>query len=207
MTGLNTCAGAVLGLALCSGAAMAADLSWRFEWQGGDGYEMRGALAIDAALAERERVFGEDVECFVVEGYHEGEPIGRWALGMKTEDTTWSLTFLPQQNAFEVFGPQSLMPQAWNMDGFGTDCGQDGFGFNIGNAAQDLCLDGRLLVASQVPPARPFPAVPDPSVKFPADACLAPALLGQAGPEAVLPASFLAASRAIRRPEAAAAER
>ncbi|MCT4373513.1 hypothetical protein CLG85_025740 [Yangia mangrovi] len=183
-------------------AARASELAWRFEWLGNGGYEMRGAIAIDAALAERDYVYAEDVECFVVEGYHEGRPIGRWALGMKTDETSWALTFRPRQNAFEVFGPQSPMPQAWNMNGFGTDCGREGFGFNIGNAAQDLCLDGHLLTASQVTPSRPFPATRDDAARFPRDACLAPALLGQAESGAARPAAF----GPVTRPEAAAAE-
>ncbi|WP_353473194.1 hypothetical protein PVT71_03935 [Salipiger sp. H15] len=205
MTGSKTGAAAVAGLVLLAGAggAGAADLGWRFDWQGNGGYEMRGAIAFDAALAERDYVYAEDVECFVVEGYHEGKPIGRWALGMKTDKTSWALTFRPKESAFEVFGPESPMPQAWNMNGFGTDCGQEGFGFNIGNAAQDLCLNGRLLTASQVTPSRPFPATRDDAVSFPGDACLAPELLSRAEKEAVLPASFAP----VRRPEAAAAGR
>ncbi|WP_226622234.1 hypothetical protein [Alloyangia pacifica] len=194
---------AVLALVAGTSAGRAADLAWRFEWQGNGGYEMRGAIAIDAALAERDYVYAEDVECFVVEGYHDDEPIGRWALGMKTDETSWALTFRPRQSEFAVFGPESPMPQAWNMNGFGTDCGREGFGFNIGNAAQDLCLNGRLLTASQVTPSRPFPATRDDAVSFPADACLAPALLGQADAEALRPASYVP----LMRPEAAAAGR
>ncbi len=198
---------AVLALVAGAGAVQAADLTWRFEWQGNGGYEMRGAIAIDAALAERDYVYAEDVECFVVEGYHEDKPIGRWALGMKTDETSWSLTFRPKQDAFEVFGEESPMPQAWNMNGFGNDCGREGFGFNIGNAAQDLCLNGQLVTASQVTPSRPFPATRDDAVSFPADACLAPALLGKAEtemqPEAVMPASYVP----VTRPAEAAAER
>ncbi|WP_193989036.1 hypothetical protein [Alloyangia pacifica] len=181
---------AALAVAGWPGTGLASDLAWRFEWRGNGGYEMRGAIAIDAALAERDYVYAEDVECFMVDGYFEDEPIGRWALGMKTDETSWSLTFRPKQDAFEVFSEQSPMPQAWNMNGFGTDCGREGFGFNIGNAAQDLCLNGRLVIASQVSPTRPFPATRDDAVSFPADACLAPALLGQAETEAPVPASY-----------------
>lgn len=194
---------AALAVAGWPGFGQASDLAWRFEWLGNGGYEMRGAIAIDAALAERDYVYAQDVECFMVEGYFEDEPIGRWALGMKTDETSWSLTFRPKQDAFEVFSEQSPMPQAWNMNGFGTDCGREGFGFNIGNAAQDLCLNGRLVVASQVSPTRPFPATRDDTVSFPADACLAPALLGQAETEAPVPASY----SPVTLPAEAAAER
>ncbi|SDI98484.1 hypothetical protein [Salipiger marinus] len=173
---------AVLATLALAGAAHAQNLTWRFDWQGGGGYSLRGALAFDAAMAERDVVVAEDVDCFVIEGFRDGAPIGRWALGMLTEDTTWRLTFHPQRDAFAVYGPDALMPQAWNMDGFGTDCGAGGFGFNIGNAAQDLCLDGRLLQMSQVAPDRPFPAQRDDAYRFPSDACRAPMLMGAFSP-------------------------
>lgn len=147
--------------------------AWRFDWPGAGGYSMRGALAFDLAQPGLPVLEG-DVDCFFIEGFRNGAPIGRWALGMLTEGTTWVLTFDPVAGAFVVFGPQAPMPQAWNMDGFGTDCGEEGFGFNIGDAAQDLCLDGRLLVESQIDPERPMPAVRDDRVAFPADACLGP---------------------------------
>jgi hypothetical protein len=71
------------------------------------------------------------------------------------------------------------MPQAWNMDGFGRNCGPGGFGFNIGGAAQDICVDGRLIVASQVPPPTPLAATPAPGLSFPPDACSGELLLGR----------------------------
>ncbi len=160
----------IVGAAL-AGAAKAQSVAFRFEWQGAGGYVMRGGLSFDAALMGEQLVFETDVDCFVIEGFRDGDPIGGWALGMRTEDTTWRLTFDPVVEQFLVWGPMSPMPQAWNMDGAGYDCGAGGFGFNIGNAAQDLCLDGELLTASQVDPSRPFPALRDDDFAFPADAC------------------------------------
>ena len=118
-----------------------------------------------------------EVQCFFIDGYHEGERIGHWALGRLAPETSWTLTFDPVASEFVVYGAGAFMPQAWNMNGFGDDCGTEGFGFNIGNAAQDLCLDGKLLVASQIPPERPFPARPDPGARFPSDACAGDLLL------------------------------
>ncbi|KAA8610420.1 hypothetical protein AL036_00620 [Salipiger aestuarii] len=170
---------AIIAAVFASGIpAAATDVSYSFVWQGGNGHEMRGAMSFDSALMTAPEVYARDLSCFVIEGTHNGTPIGRWALGMLNEQTTWALTFLPQDAAFAVFGPRHMMPQAWNMDGFGTDCGASGFGFNIGNAAQDLCVDGRLVLGSQVAPDQPFPATPDPSVRFPADACPRPDLIG-----------------------------
>ncbi|MDF0603188.1 hypothetical protein P1J78_20800 [Psychromarinibacter sp. C21-152] len=170
-------------LALCLAApalpAAADSVAYRFEWPGAGGYAMRGALSFDAALMGTQRVLETDVQCFVIEGYHQEERIGRWALGMKDEETTWRLTFDPVLEEFVVWGPQAPMPQAWNMDGGGYDCGPEGFGFNIGNAAQDLCVNGDLIEQSQVDPARAFPAERDDDYPFPADACRAEMLMSR----------------------------
>ena len=165
-------------LALCLAApAQASELSYSFLWQGAGGYAVRGALSYDALFGTGGIVRENELTCFVIEGLKDGEPIGRWALGDLTEDTSWKLTFDPARPAFVVEGEGVDMPQAWNMDGFGTDCGAGGFGFNIGNAAQDICLDGALIVESQVDPYRPFPVSPAPGFDFPRDACRGPDLL------------------------------
>jgi hypothetical protein len=153
--------------------------TWRFVWEGSGGYLMTGALAFDSAGADGLVTEG-DADCFVIEGSRNGLPIGRWALGMLTIDTTWVLSFDPAAGAFVVYGDNAWMPQAWNMDGYGTDCGPEGFGFNIGGAAQDLCLKGELLYESQVDAVRPFPAERDDAFVFPPDACIGPELIGLA---------------------------
>ena len=170
---------ALAGLLLCASAvaADAEEARYRFEWQGGGGYVMRGAMSFDAALLGSSIVTASDLTCFFIEGSRDGGPVGRWALSMLNEETSWVLTFLPQSSEFAVFGEGAMMPQAWNMDGFGTDCGAGGFGFNIGNAAQDLCIDGRLILESQVPPERPFPALRDDALSFPPDACMGPLMM------------------------------
>ncbi|MEM1386810.1 MAG: hypothetical protein AAF748_01440 [Pseudomonadota bacterium] len=165
----------------CAPVALAADsVAYRFEWIGGGGFEMRGALSFSADLMGAQVVTEADVQCFVIEGFEAGAPIGRWALGQLSEETTWTLTFDPVTEAFVVFGDGAPMPQAWNMDGGGFNCGDGGFGFNIGNAAQDLCLDGQLLYQSQVSPGRPFPATRDDGFAFPGDACSGVMILSQA---------------------------
>lgn len=163
--------------AMSLGPSRAEEAVFSFSWQGGGGYRMDGALSFDAALIGQGIVTWEAVQCFVIEGRRDGEAIGRWALGMLTEDTTWELAFDPRAPGFLVYSPLTPSPQEWNMNGYGTDCGAGGFGFNIGNLAQDLCLDGRLLVESRVPPATPIPARRDDGFVFPADACPGPLLL------------------------------
>ncbi|WP_138472099.1 hypothetical protein [Poseidonocella sp. HB161398] len=148
-----------------------------FQWQGNGGYAMEGALAYDSALARDGLVTGAEIDCFFILGRHDGAEIGRWSLGELDAGTDWIVTFLPGLGAFAVYSPVTAMPQAWNMDGTGTSCGAGGFGFNIGNAAQDLCLDGQLLAESQVAPERAFPATPAPAeYVFPPGACLGPML-------------------------------
>ncbi|MBU2960938.1 hypothetical protein KO516_08945 [Citreicella sp. C3M06] len=173
---VNALAGLVFAALAATGAA-AEDIAYSFHWDGANGYELHGGMAFDEAFLSQPEVNARDLSCFFIEGRKDGAPIGRWALGMLSETTTWTLTYLPAREAFAVYSAQHPMPQAWNMDGDGVDCGKGGFGFNIGNAAQDLCLDGQLLLASQVPPDRPFPATLAPDMQFPPDACLGPNLL------------------------------
>ncbi len=175
---LATLAAPVVLAVLAGGPAAAELAAWRFAWQGAHGYRIEGRMAFDARLMARPVVRADDIACFVIEGFQDDAPVGRWALGALTPGTTWVLTFLPGEGRFAVFEPGHVMPQAWNMDGFGTDCGPGGFGFNIGNAAQDICIDGRLIVASRVPPPTPLPAEPAPGLVFPADACAGELLLG-----------------------------
>ena len=173
--------GVVLGLVLglvCAGSVRAQDVSYRFEWDGGGEYVMQGALSFDPALLGKNPIIETDLTCFEIKGLDNGVEVGRWALQMLLPDTTWRLTLDVETSEFVVFGEDAAMPQAWNMDGFGTNCGNPGFGFNIGNAAQDLCVDGALIVESQVAPARPFAVTRVGSVKFSPDACNPELLLG-----------------------------
>lgn len=167
-----------LAAVLSAGAAAAELSAWRFTWKGSGGYRIEGRLAFDARHLSAPTVTERDIACFVIEGFRGDMPVGRWALGQLRPETTWTLTFDPQAGALVVFGPGTPMPQAWNMDGYGRNCGAGGFGFNIGNAAQDICIDGRLIVESQVTPSQPLPARPAPEAGFPPDACAGPLLLG-----------------------------
>ncbi len=168
---------AAILMTLLAAPAAAETAVWRFVWDGANGYRMVGAMAFDAALLGHEVVFEDDLTCFVIEGFHEDEPLGRWALRHLDEETTWRLHFLPAQSRFVVDGEGIPMPQAWNMNGAGDDCGIGGFGFNLGNLGQDFCKDNDFILESRVDPPQPLPAVRDDGVRFPADACLAPDLL------------------------------
>lgn len=166
--------------ALCAGLGLpvvAEAETWVFHWQGSGGYEMTGALSYRSAGPDG-IVSASEVDCFVIEGMENGSVFGSWALGRMTFETTWVLSFDPAVGAFDVFGPDKPMPQAWNMAGAGTDCGPEGFGFNIGNAAQDMCYRGELLFASQAEPSKPLVAELAPGYRFPADACRGEELIG-----------------------------
>jgi hypothetical protein len=67
--------------------------------------------------------------------------------------------------------------QVWNAGGNVTDCGNPGFGFNGGNRAQDVCVNGAFIDESGIDPATPLKIAGDPS-----NPC-GPVLLG-AGPRA-----------------------
>ena len=151
------------------GASQAQD--YRFEWQGGGGYSMRGAMSV-APGGAKGIVTQADVQCFEIEGFLDGEPVGRWALGMLNEETVWLLEFDPVRSEFLTPYATNSMPQAWNMSGLGDGCGPGGFGFNLGSAAQDVCIDDRLIVASQAPPPTPFPAYEVSGHVFSTDACI-----------------------------------
>jgi hypothetical protein len=168
-------------LVLGAGIAAAEPTKYVFEWAGDGGYAMRGAFEYDSENVVGRFVTVSDITCFVVEGTQDSVPVGRWALTMLNEQTTWRLHFDPATSSFLVEGQGIWMPQAWNMDGEGVNCGQGGFGFNIGNAAQDICLDETLIFDSQVSPEQPFPASRVDRYTFPIDACDGPALLGLLG--------------------------
>ncbi len=149
---------------------------YRFHWQGGDGYTMDGALSFDPATPGP-IIRDSDVVCFFIEGRDEGALIGRWDMSMLHPGSIWRLHFDAGRAAFLVEGEGVHMPQAWNMAGSGSGCGQDGFGFNLGNIAQDLCVDDKVIIASQVDPYAPFGATRDDAFRFPPGSCKAPPML------------------------------
>lgn len=160
--------------------ACADPATYRFAWKGANGYSMTGAMAFDSALLSERIVREGDLSCFHITGFFEDQQIGRWALTMLNEDTSWRLHFVPAEQAFVVEGRGIAMAQAWNMNGAGDDCGKGGFGFNLGNLGQDFCRNDEPLFDSRIDPFTPFPAVRDDSYVFPADACNGPAILSLA---------------------------
>ncbi len=149
-----------------------------FTWQGAGGYRMDGAVRFQNN-APTPIWTQDDVQCFEVFGYRDDASVGQWFLSNRTPDTTWVLNFDPSRSAFVVVGDIAGlgMPQAWNMDGFGYNCGPNGFGFNLASFAQDLCIDGDLIEESQVPPPQPLPATLVQSHDFTDPDCAGPLML------------------------------
>ncbi|MEM1273740.1 MAG: hypothetical protein AAGF88_07985 [Pseudomonadota bacterium] len=162
--------------AFCTHPAFAQD--YVFEWTGSGGYSMRGAMSFPLSVGKGILTEAQ-VQCFEIEGFLDGAPIGRWALEQLTEETTWQLNFDPEAQRFLTASAELPVSQAWNMDGGGENCGDDGFGFNLGDFAQDLCLDNSLLVESQVPPSTPFPATEVFGHVFSPDACFGAAIMSR----------------------------
>lgn len=165
-------------LLLMARAAWAEPEIYQFTWQGNGDHVLNGALMLDPAQAGAPVVTEEAVQCFWIEGRRGATVLGSWGLGQRTAATTWTLTLDRRVPEFLVYPDRDGMPQAWNMNGWGENCGAPGFGFNIGSAAQDICVDGRLIVESQVPPSTPFLVRRIDSFDFPPGSCSAPLLLG-----------------------------
>ncbi|MEO0999165.1 MAG: hypothetical protein AAFW69_00960 [Pseudomonadota bacterium] len=173
-------------LALCLAAQPVLAESYRFKWVGANGYRIEGAMAISPAALGQRRIGGDDLSCFVIRGFAGPVPLGIWRLGWLTPETDWNFNFYPEERAFGVGGMHDgRRGQAWNMDGWGTSCGPGGFGFNSGTGAQDICVDGALIVASQVPPPTPFGAVPDETVEFEPEDCRPPDAISELGTRSV----------------------
>lgn len=152
---------AALALSLIATNAQAAD--YYFCWLGGNDYTMTGQMTINPVALNKPVVTQDDVTLFKIAGYLEGTLIGKWDMATRAPDASWVLNFDPARNAFMTPGDVGLgVSQAWNANGDANDCGNPGFGFNLGNYAQDFCLNGVWVQASGMPPETPFLVSPTP---------------------------------------------
>lgn len=147
-------AGAFL-LALLGTQAHAVD--YYFCWQGSNGYTMTGQMTINPVALSKPVVTQDDVTLFKIAGYQEGTILGKWDMATRDDDDSWFLLFDPAARAFLTPAQSGLgVSQAWNADGTASDCGTPGFGFNLGNFAQDFCVNGVWVEESGMPPETPF---------------------------------------------------
>lgn len=132
-------------------------------WVGGSGYTLTGRMELPDSAMRKPIVTEADVTAFHITGYLNGSKIGSWNLRDLTPDTTWLLRFEPKTLNFPVGGNfGSLVSQGWNANGEVNDCGTPGFGFNSGNYAQDVCINGTYISDSSIDPATPLTATYDP---------------------------------------------
>lgn len=150
-----------VALSLAGSNAHAAD--FYFCWLGENGYTMTGQMTIDASALNKPIVTETEVVRFKIAGYREGTLLGKWDIETRDSDDSWELNFDPGRNVFMTPGDLALgVSQAWNANGDADDCGNPGFGFNLGNYAQDFCLNGVWIEESGMPPETTFLVSPTP---------------------------------------------
>lgn len=148
-------------LSLMATNAHAAD--FYFCWLGANDYTMTGQMTINPSALNKPVVTQDDVTRFKIAGYQEGTLLGKWDMETRDPDDTWVLFFDPGRSVFMTPGDVGLgVSQAWNANGNADDCGNPGFGFNLGNYAQDFCLNGVWVEESGMPPETTFLVSPTP---------------------------------------------
>ena len=153
--------GAAFVLSLLSTQAHAAD--FYFCWQGSNGYSMTGQMTINPTALNKPVVTQSDVILFKIAGYQDAQLLGKWDMESLQDTTSWLLNYDPGRSVFLTPGEMGLgVSKAWNAGGTATDCGDPGFGFNLGNYAQDFCLNGTWVEESGMPPETPFLVSPVP---------------------------------------------
>ncbi|MEM6487740.1 MAG: hypothetical protein AAF677_05620 [Pseudomonadota bacterium] len=132
-----------------------------FTWTGSNGYSLSGVLVIDRRLLCTGVITGDQVSAFEIRGFLDGASLGTWSLEDLTPATSWNLNFDTVEFLFPTggddWGPEG---QQWNASGAVDDCGKPGFGFNSGNAGQDVCVDDVFRRASTIDRYTPLPAIP-----------------------------------------------
>ena len=137
---------------------------FQFCWIGGGGYTMRGMIEFPDTLLNTGIITQDQVTDFAIWGFHDDVPVGSWALSGLKPTTTWEMSFDTTALAFPMGGVRAENTyQAWNANGEVNDCGANGFGFNGGNWAQDVCINNTYIEISSIDRYTPLPVYPDPS--------------------------------------------
>lgn len=144
-------------------AAPASAANLNFCWNGANGYTMTGRMQVPDSKMSNAIITEDDVTAFKISGYLEGSLIGTWDMRQRGPDTTWHLRFDPITLTFLTGGSfDTTRSQGWNADGNVRNCGSPGFGFNSGNWAQDVCVNGEYVSDSSIPPDTLFTATTGP---------------------------------------------
>ncbi len=149
-----------LAVAFATGANA---VTLNFCWRGAAGYTLTGQMTFPDALRDARRITEDDVTGFAITGYLDGLRIGSWDMRSRGPTTTWHLRFSPATMTFPTGGSfRGEASQGWNANGDVDDCGAQGFGFNSGNYAQDVCLSDVYIEQSSIDPATPLRATAGP---------------------------------------------
>lgn len=151
----------VIAASVLANSSQAAD--FYFCWEGANGYTMTGQMSLNPVALNKPIVTQDDVTLFKIAGYQDGQLMGKWSLGDLQDTTSWLLNYDPARSVFLTPGEMGVgVSQAWNADGTAMDCGNPGFGFNLGSYAQDFCFNGVWIEESGMPPETPFFVSPVP---------------------------------------------
>ena len=141
-------------------AAPAQAVTHGFCWQGAAGYRIEGTISYpDGATGV---LTEDDLTAFAIAGWRGDAFLGRWSLADRTPATSVTIRFDAGALAFPMGGyREDGTYQEWNANGQADDCGDPGFGFNGGNRAQDVCVDGAFVDESGIDPGTPLAVAPD----------------------------------------------
>ncbi|WP_179378077.1 hypothetical protein [Jannaschia marina] len=133
-----------------------------FCWIGANDYRIEGYISYPDT-AEGWLLTENTVTGFGITGWRGETYLGEWSMKDLTPDTSFTLRFNTRTMAFPMGGyPEDGTYQEWNADGTATDCGNPGFGFNGGNRAQDVCVNGVFIDESGIAPDTPLAISPNP---------------------------------------------
>lgn len=151
---------AALLLALTTGSAQA--VTHTFCWRGADGYRIEGYISYPDT-AQGWLITQTTVTGFGITGWQHDRYLGQWSRKQLTQTTSWSLRFDSRTLTFPMGGHlEDGTYQAWNAGGQADDCGSPGFGFNGGNRAQDICVNGVFIDESGIDPDTRLSVSPNP---------------------------------------------
>ena len=149
----------LVALGLCGAMTTAQAADFPICWTGANGYTMTGQMRIDPVALDKKIVTEQDIVAFKIAGYHDGRLLGTWDMAELDAGDTWHVRFDLRSREFLTGGSfRTARSQGWNADGGVSDCGNPGFGFNSGNFAQDICVNGTFIADSSIPPDTPLPA-------------------------------------------------
>ncbi|OAN69278.1 hypothetical protein A8B78_05390 [Jannaschia sp. EhC01] len=151
---------ALAALLLVTSPAQAAQ--FQFCWVGANGYTMEGQIGFPDAFLNTGIITETDVTSFQIIGLIDGVAIGSWNMADATPQTSWLLRFDTDTLRFPTGGIRSQNSyQEWNANGQVNNCGAvDGFGWNGGNYAQDVCINNVWIEDSSIDPNTPLFAQP-----------------------------------------------